>query len=393
MCGEWMALVVAALIGVNGAAVGAEPPAASLDALQDGVLGFPGAQAVVLCDTPTLRVGAASDAEHLYVQAILFEDGDDSVGEAEDGRAIGDWSVLCVDADGDGKATGDVDRNYTLNPWPVLPGLHYSIVFDERGSSGLLADSKGRGAISYVPVEGDAAGRRVRVDSYLIPLAEIGRKPGETVRLAYWGSSAKPAATVNSVGFTREGKYYSFHLPRESWHALTLGKGAPVVLDAQAVPEGRETIALEAKAPKAMPEVGAAPPEVNAVAWLNWPAETAAPSLTTLEGKVIAVEFWATWCGPCVAGIPHLNEVYAAHRDEGLVILSLTDQSRVHVEEFMKGTPMHYPVGVKSTTLNDYGVTGIPHAFVVGRDGKLRWHGHPADAEFEESIQAALAEK
>src|SRR5262245_6920754 len=210
--------------GLLAAVIGAM--VAGADLKSDGAFGFPQKEAKVLCDTPELRVSAFSDAEYLYVQAVLWTDGDNTDGETDDGRAIGDWSSLMIDADADGKATGQVDRNYALNPWATSPGLHYSVVFDDRGTSGLTAASKGHGAGWYV-TEGD--GMRVRVDSYLIPLSELKRKPGEAVRFAYWGSSPHPDLTVNSVGFESKKKYYSHSLPRKDWHEFVLADRAAVV--------------------------------------------------------------------------------------------------------------------------------------------------------------------
>lgn len=353
------------------------------DLRQDGAFGFRQADAKVLCDTPALRVSLLSDSEYLYIQAIIFEDGDDAPGETADGRAIGDSANVLIDADADGKPTPNVDRSYSLNPWPHLPGLHYSVVLGDRSSTPLRADSKGRGSIAYVEIEGSA---RVRVDNFLIPLEEIGRKPGDTVRLAYWGSSPVPELTVNSIGFEREGRYFPHHMPRETWHEVTLAAGKAI--DIQAVPEGRGTIERPARRPQ--PEVGAVPPDINAEAWLNWSGPEA-PTLASLKGKVVVVEFWATWCGPCVAGIPHLNEMHEKYARDGMVLVSLTDQARPHIEEFMAGREMVYVVGAGSTTGNDYGVRGIPQAFVIARDGTVAWAGHPQNPEFEKRIARELA--
>jgi thiol-disulfide isomerase/thioredoxin len=352
-----------------------------------GAFGFPQETATVLCDTKDLRLSAWNDAAYLYVQAVLWADDDDSLGETDDGRKIGDWSNLSLDVDADQKATKDVDRHYTLNPWPTMPGLRYSVVLGDSMSSGIKSDSKGRGAIRY---PGEGVNKKVRVDSYLIPLEEIGRKPGDKIRLAYWGSSPKPKLTVNSVGYESKRPYYSHNLPMSKYHELTL-VDRPANFDPKQVPNGQEDqVPLSKKDLKPRPKPGEAPPEVSAADWLN--AETP-PSLAGLKGKVVVVEFWATWCSPCVAGIPHLNKLHEEHGDKGLVILSFTDQSKQGIEKFVKEKPMKYVVGAGSELAADYGVIGIPHAFVIGRDGKLKWEGNPGDKEFDKAVEAALEAK
>ena len=110
-------------------------------------------------------------------------------------------------------------------------------------------------------------------------------------------------------------------------------------------------------------------------------------------GQVVVLEFWATWCGPCVKGIPRLNKLHEQHGPGGLAVLGVTDQSKKGIENFMEQTPMKYVVGAGSELASEYGVEGLPHAFVIGRDGKLVWHGDPGDKEFEKQILAALGTK
>lgn len=136
--------------------------------------------------------------------------------------------------------------------------------------------------------------------------------------------------------------------------------------------------------------VGKEPPAIAAEGWLNAEKPIALPDL---KGKVVVVEFWATWCPPCRKSIPHLVELQKKHKDAGLVIVSLTNEPKETVEPFAKEYGMSYAIGYGSTSASAYGVSGIPAAFVVGPDGKIIWAGHPMDEEFEKAIERALPKK
>jgi thiol-disulfide isomerase/thioredoxin len=369
-------------VSLGGLVLAADPP--NPDLKRDGAVGFPQAQAKVLWDTADLRVLFWNDNKHLYVQAILWKDGDDALGETADGRPIGDSSTVVLDVDADGKPTPNVDRHYSLNPWPSMPGLHYQVVVGPNATTGLRGDSKGRGSIRYLP---GAGGGKVRVDSVVIPLAEINRRPGDKLRLAYWGTSPKPELTVNSVGYEQKGSYYSHQLPLDKFHEVTLADRAGT-LDFKEVPDGREDpCPLPKKDLKPMPRVGTVAPEVSAKDWLNCDG---APRLADLRGKVVLVELWATWCGPCVRGIPHLNDLHDRYGPKGLRILSFTDQSKKGIEAFVARMPITYTVGAGSDLYAEYGVSGIPHAFLIGKDSKILWSGNPGEEALEKAITAAV---
>ncbi len=153
-------------------------------------------------------------------------------------------------------------------------------------------------------------------------------------------------------------------------------------------PTGRKAPLSRPQEP-AKRQLGEAPPEVVAADWIN----TNGPqTLATLRGNVVLIEFWATWCRPCVAGIPHMNKLQARYGEDGLRILGFTDEDREIVEEFQKKakSPIEYAIGTGSPLVGEYRVEGIPHAVLVGRDGKLVWEGYPADPECERKIVAAL---
>ena len=110
-----------------------------------------------------------------------------------------------------------------------------------------------------------------------------------------------------------------------------------------------------------------------------------------LKGKVAIVEFWATWCPPCRASIPHLNEINKKFKDKGLVVVGITDEKRETVEKFQKTLPMEYNVAIGGAEIEKkIGINGIPHAFIVGKDGKVVWQGHPMqlkDADIEKALK------
>jgi thiol-disulfide isomerase/thioredoxin len=139
---------------------------------------------------------------------------------------------------------------------------------------------------------------------------------------------------------------------------------------------------------KSFPPLGEEPPGVVAKGWLN---SDDRPSLSNRKGKVIMVEFWATWCGPCHKIQPVLAKLYQRHRDQGLEYLALTQEDRLVVDRFVKKTKMGNPVGYGSRSFDHYRIRTIPQLFLIGRDGKLIWGGHPAWSGLDRAIQQALA--
>lgn len=138
------------------------------------------------------------------------------------------------------------------------------------------------------------------------------------------------------------------------------------------------------------PAVGAQAPEFGGTKFFNVPSAQSTPvTLASLRGRVVVLDFWATWCGPCVASIPHLIELHDKYAEQGLVIVGHTDGSSMNVEEFIKAKKIPYLISVGPDIGDAYGVSGIPHVFVIDPDGKVAWHGHPASMQ-ESVITAAL---
>ena len=96
------------------------------------------------------------------------------------------------------------------------------------------------------------------------------------------------------------------------------------------------------------------------------------------------LEFWGTWCGPCVAAIPHLNELAEATEDEDVAFLSVTFEETGIVEDFLEKLPMESWVGhdTDRTMVESFGVRGWPTTFVV-RDGMVLERTHPTRLTLE----------
>jgi len=109
-------------------------------------------------------------------------------------------------------------------------------------------------------------------------------------------------------------------------------------------------------------------------------------SLSDLEGEVVFLNFWATWCTPCKKEIPFFNEAYETHKDNGLKILGISiDRSEKIVKKFLEKQELVYPVAMGTQKfLNDYGIARVvPVTVIIDKKGKLR-HKVIGDLEREE---------
>jgi len=120
------------------------------------------------------------------------------------------------------------------------------------------------------------------------------------------------------------------------------------------------------------------------------------------DKQAYVVEFWATWCPPCIEMVPHLSELQHKYGKRGLKVVGVAGPGRGEtlrkVKRFVRrrGDEMGYTVGFDKTDetharyMGGVGAAGIPYAFVIDKNGKVVWHGHPGNPEMDEIVDQVI---
>jgi len=148
---------------------------------------------------------------------------------------------------------------------------------------------------------------------------------------------------------------------------------------------------LLAALPAAAVDAGAPAPE------FNLPGSRGAVSLAALKGKLVYLDFWASWCGPCRQSFPWMNEMQAKYGPKGLQIVGVNlDAKRADADKFLAEVPASFVLAfdAQGDTPRRYAVKGMPTSMLIGPDGKvLLVHTGFREEErkqLEEAITAAL---
>lgn len=121
-------------------------------------------------------------------------------------------------------------------------------------------------------------------------------------------------------------------------------------------------------------------------------------NLASFKGKVVYLDFWASWCGPCKQSFPWMNDMQTKYGAKGLQVLAINlDAKKADAEKFLTEMPAKFQVAFdpKSASPRAYGIKGMPTAVLIGTDGKvIEQHGGFREddrAHLEAQIVKALA--
>lgn len=97
-------------------------------------------------------------------------------------------------------------------------------------------------------------------------------------------------------------------------------------------------------------------------------------ALSALRGKVVYLDFWASWCGPCRKSFPWMNEMHAKFKDQDLVIIGINlDADKAPIKKFLDKTPANFVIAYdpEGAVAQSYGLVGMPVSYLIDRDGNI----------------------
>ncbi|MBE0635707.1 TlpA family protein disulfide reductase [Candidatus Bipolaricaulota bacterium] len=114
-------------------------------------------------------------------------------------------------------------------------------------------------------------------------------------------------------------------------------------------------------------------------------------TLSDYRGQVVVMDFWATWCSPCLKSFPHLHDVVSRYQGEGVVLLVVSlDKSAQRARDYLiengyaTSNVLWESLDAARGVKEQFGVVGIPRTFIIDREGFIQYAGHPGQLTYEE---------
>ena len=118
--------------------------------------------------------------------------------------------------------------------------------------------------------------------------------------------------------------------------------------------------------------------------------------LSQLRGRVVLLNFWASWCEPCTRELPQLQRLHERHSDDGLVVLGVSDEDPDKARQYLDELGIGYPSlpDVDGSVMQSYRIHTIPTSLIIGRDGRIfkRMEGYTPTGAFERALTPLLSD-
>jgi thiol-disulfide isomerase/thioredoxin len=114
-------------------------------------------------------------------------------------------------------------------------------------------------------------------------------------------------------------------------------------------------------------------------------------TLSALKGYVILIDFWTTWCPPCRSTIPVLISLYDKYKDQGFIVLGISNESKSTLTAFRDEININYPILIDNqNVMRTYGVQSIPNMFIFNKSGKIVKHQVGFSPELEAGFNVLI---
>lgn len=135
------------------------------------------------------------------------------------------------------------------------------------------------------------------------------------------------------------------------------------------------------------------PPALSVTNWQNTDGKEL--TLAELKGKVVVIDFWGVWCGPCRAAMPHLKQLYEKYNDKGLVVIGIhTKGQGEKMADYVKEADLTWPIALdaEGKTVKAFAVDSYPDYYLIDRKGNLRV-ADLANKDLDRAVEVLLKEE
>lgn len=117
-------------------------------------------------------------------------------------------------------------------------------------------------------------------------------------------------------------------------------------------------------------------------------------TLASLKGKVVLLDFWATWCEPCRETLPKIEKIHREFKDKGLVVIGVSNEPKGTQGAFLNASPLSYTFlyDRASEAQNSFGAHSIPHLFILNKEGEIVFQRMGSDFELDELKNAVRSQ-